>query len=61
MKITVLPVTSTFLQLKIDISFQILHAIHSLEKLLKDFIRRGAVFEIVFWDGMILDIPQQHI
>ncbi|EKM57510.1 uncharacterized protein PHACADRAFT_192658 [Phanerochaete carnosa HHB-10118-sp] len=33
-----------------EISFQILHAIHNLEKLLNNFLRRGAVFEIIFWD-----------
>ncbi|GJE85123.1 P-loop containing nucleoside triphosphate hydrolase protein [Phanerochaete sordida] len=33
-----------------EISFQILHAVHNVEKLLNDFLKRGAVFEIVFWD-----------
>ncbi|EGO30017.1 hypothetical protein SERLADRAFT_413254 [Serpula lacrymans var. lacrymans S7.9] len=32
-------------------SFQILHAIHSLERILNDFTTRSAVFDIVFWEG----------
>ncbi|TCD64633.1 hypothetical protein EIP91_003835 [Steccherinum ochraceum] len=32
-------------------SFQILHAMHSLEQLLENFQRRDAVFEIAFWEG----------
>lgn len=34
-------------------SFQILHAYHSLERILWEFQRRHANFEIVFWDGEI--------
>src|SRR4051794_5372914 len=31
--------------------FQILHAFHSIERILNDFLKRSAVFEVVFWDG----------
>ncbi|KAI0073118.1 P-loop containing nucleoside triphosphate hydrolase protein [Panus rudis PR-1116 ss-1] len=31
-------------------SFQILHALHSLERLLNEFHRRSAVFDVIFWD-----------
>ena len=31
--------------------FQILHAYHSLERILGEYQRRRANFEIVFWDG----------
>jgi ATP-dependent RNA helicase DDX60 len=37
--------------LSAESSFQILHATYSLERLLDNFIKRGAVFEIVFWEG----------
>ncbi|EIW78173.1 P-loop containing nucleoside triphosphate hydrolase protein [Coniophora puteana RWD-64-598 SS2] len=30
-------------------SFQLLHAIYSIERLINDFKKRGAVFDIVFW------------
>lgn len=33
-----------------DSSFQILHAFHSLERVLNEFRKRNAVFEIVFWE-----------
>ncbi|KAF9225622.1 P-loop containing nucleoside triphosphate hydrolase protein [Gyrodon lividus] len=33
-----------------DPSFQILHAIHILERTLDEFIKRSAVFDVVFWD-----------
>ena len=32
-------------------SFQILHAMQSLERILGDFLSRSAVYEIVFWNG----------
>ena len=35
----------------VDPSFQILHALDSVECLLEKFQRRSAVFEIVFWLG----------
>lgn len=34
-----------------EASFQVLHATHSLERLLENFLQRGAVFEVVFWNG----------
>ncbi|THH31062.1 hypothetical protein EUX98_g3125 [Antrodiella citrinella] len=34
-----------------EASYQILHAIHSLEQLLESFQRRDATFEIAFWEG----------
>ncbi|THH15047.1 hypothetical protein EW146_g5371 [Bondarzewia mesenterica] len=34
-----------------DPSFQILHALHSMERLLHELIRRSAVFDIVFWEA----------
>ncbi|KAL4079734.1 hypothetical protein J3A83DRAFT_4155359 [Scleroderma citrinum] len=33
-----------------DPSFQILHAIHLLERVLNELIKRSAVFDVVFWD-----------
>ncbi|KAF8556866.1 P-loop containing nucleoside triphosphate hydrolase protein [Imleria badia] len=33
-----------------DPSFQILHAFHTLERTLDQFIKRSAVFDVVFWD-----------
>lgn len=36
---------------KSDPSFQILHAFHTLERTLDEFIKRSAVFDVVFWDG----------
>ncbi|KAL4072373.1 hypothetical protein V8B97DRAFT_1958702 [Scleroderma yunnanense] len=33
-----------------DPSFQILHAIHILERVLNELIKRSAVFDVVFWD-----------
>ncbi|KAG9309998.1 hypothetical protein JVU11DRAFT_10032 [Chiua virens] len=33
-----------------DPSFQILHAFHILERTLDQFIKRSAVFDVVFWD-----------
>ncbi|KAH9067713.1 P-loop containing nucleoside triphosphate hydrolase protein [Lactarius vividus] len=33
-----------------DPSFQTLHAIHSLERLLGEMLKRSAVFDIVFWE-----------
>ncbi|KAI9465185.1 P-loop containing nucleoside triphosphate hydrolase protein [Lactarius psammicola] len=33
-----------------DPSFQILHAINSLERLLSEMLKRSAVFDIVFWE-----------
>jgi hypothetical protein len=35
-----------------DGSFQILHAKHSLEKLINEFIQRDAIFDIIFWEGL---------
>jgi len=37
--------------MKPDPSFQILHAFHTLERTLDEFIKRSAVFDVVFWDG----------
>ena len=34
-----------------DPSFQILHAFYTLERTLDEFIKRSAVFDVVFWDG----------
>ncbi|EJD43845.1 P-loop containing nucleoside triphosphate hydrolase protein [Auricularia subglabra TFB-10046 SS5] len=34
-----------------ELSFQLLHATHSLEKLLRSFIDRKAVFDVVFWES----------
>lgn len=34
-----------------DPSFQILHAFHILERILGEFIKRSAAFDVVFWDG----------
>ena len=36
---------------ELDPSFQILHAFHILERTLDEFIKRLAVFDIVFLDG----------
>lgn len=36
----------------LDNGFQILHACYALEKLLEEFIKREAVFDLVFFDGM---------
>jgi hypothetical protein len=36
----------------VECSFQILHALHSLERILDEFRRRSAIFEIVFWEGL---------
>ncbi|KAI9511439.1 P-loop containing nucleoside triphosphate hydrolase protein [Russula earlei] len=33
-----------------DTSFQVLHAVHSMERLLNEMSRRSAVFDIVFWE-----------
>ncbi|KAF8137669.1 hypothetical protein EV363DRAFT_1581223 [Boletus edulis] len=33
-----------------DPSFQVLHAFHTLERTLDEFIKRSAVFDVVFWD-----------
>lgn len=35
----------------IDVSFQYLHARYSLERALKEYVKRNAVFEIVFFEG----------
>ena len=35
----------------IDPSFQILHAVHSMEQVLNEMMRRSAVFNVVFWEG----------
>jgi hypothetical protein len=35
----------------IDPSFQTLHAIHSMERLLNEMVWRSAVFDVVFWEG----------
>ena len=42
-----------------DPSFQILHAFHILERTLGEFIKRSAVFDIVFWDGEF--VPRSHL
>jgi hypothetical protein len=42
-----------------DPSFQILHAFHTLECTLGEFIKRSAVFDIVFWDGEF--VPRSHL
>lgn len=34
-----------------DPSFQILHAVHSMERFLDEMLKRSAVFDIVFWEG----------
>ena len=39
-----------------DPSFQILHAFHILERTLDEFIKRLAVFDIVFWDGKFVSM-----
>ena len=39
-----------------DPSFQILHAFHTLERTLGEFIMRSAVFDIVFWDGEFVPV-----
>ncbi|KAH7929957.1 P-loop containing nucleoside triphosphate hydrolase protein [Leucogyrophana mollusca] len=33
-----------------DPSFQVLHAIHALERLLNEFVKRSAIFDVVFFD-----------
>jgi len=43
----------------IDLSFQLLHAVHSLEKLLRNFLDRKAVFDVVFWNRVFLPAPQR--
>ena len=42
-----------------DPSFQILHAFHTLERTLDEFIKRSAVFDVVFWDGEF--VPRRHL
>ena len=39
-----------------DISFQAVHAVYTLERILHDIARRSESFEIVFWHGMHLHI-----
>ncbi|KZP15484.1 P-loop containing nucleoside triphosphate hydrolase protein [Athelia psychrophila] len=44
-----------------DPSFQILHAFHSLERILGDFSSRSAVYDVVFWtDNRHLTIKTGH-
>jgi len=43
-----------------DLSFQLLHALHSLEKLLRNFLNRKAVFDIVFWECMFKSTPRNE-
>lgn len=38
----------------IDPSFQILHALHSMERFLDEMMKRSAVFDVVFWHGQCL-------
>jgi ATP-dependent RNA helicase DDX60 len=45
----------------IDPSFQTLHAIHSMERLLNEMIRRSAVFDVVFWEGKFKSIARMPI
>jgi len=45
----------------IDPSFQILHAIHSMERLLDEMIRRSAVFDVVFWEGELQGIVRRLV
>jgi len=45
----------------IDPSFQILHAVHSMERLLDEMIRRSAVFHVVFWEGGLQDIVRRLV
>jgi hypothetical protein len=37
-----------------DPSFQLAHAVYSLERLLLNFISRGAVFDVVFFHGELI-------
>ncbi len=39
---------------RIDPSFQILHAKHSLEKILENLRHRSPEFDVVFWEGQFL-------
>ena len=45
-----------------DPSFQVLHARYSLERTLENFLRRGAVFDVVFWESMAIPLilSRQH-
>ena len=44
---------ATLICASIDPSFQILHAVHIMEKFLDDLIKRAAVFDIVFFAGKV--------
>jgi hypothetical protein len=37
-----------------DPSFQLAHAVYSLERMLLNFISRGAVFDVVFFHGELI-------
>jgi hypothetical protein len=45
----------------IDPSFQVLHAVHSMERLLDEMLRRSAIFDIVFWSGKLIVVSRRFI
>ena len=47
------------LTLILDISFQYLHARYSLERALKEFVKRNAVFEVVFFESVLTDFTDR--
>jgi hypothetical protein len=51
--------TCLSLRLFIDPSFQVLHAIYSMERLLNEMLRRSAIFDIVFWEGKLRVVAQR--
>lgn len=46
----------------LDVSFQIVHAIYTMERVLHEISSRSASFEIVFWHGeLIYSVPPSNL